>query len=63
MYNDGTLEQDITMRQISVKDPDISIDYQIYTVKTEFESESQLKQQLSQSQNRKIYQKFLAILS
>ena len=62
MYNDGSLEQDIAMRQISVKDPDIRIDYQLYTVKTEFESESQFKQQLSQSQNRKIYQRFLAVL-
>ena len=56
LYTDGTLEQDIAMRQISVKDPDshswfVSCNEllhkyslpNIYTVKTEFQSEISLK--------------------
>ena len=59
LYTDGTLEQDIAMRQISVKDPDSHSWFvsckkllqkyslpNIYTVKTEFVSESQFKQQV-----------------
>ena len=59
LYTDGTLEQDIAMRQISVKNPDSHSWFvsckkllhkyslpNIYTFKTEFESESQFKQQV-----------------
>ena len=59
LYTDGTLGQDIAMRQISVKDSDsyswfVSCNKHlhkyslpnIYTVKTEFESKSQFKQQV-----------------
>ena len=67
LYTDGTLEQDIAMRQISVKDPDshswfVSCNellhkyslLNIYTVRAEIGSEPQFKQQVRASVDKYI---------
>ena len=74
LYTDGTLEQDIAMRQISVKDPDnhswfVSCNEllhkyslpNIYTVRVEFGSEPQLKQQVNASVDKYIKESWLSV--
>ena len=72
LYTDGTHEQDIAMRQISVKDPDshswfVSCNellhkYSLpifYTVRAEFESEPQFKQQVKASVDKYLFYLFI----
>ena len=74
LYTDGTLEQDIAMRQISVKDPDshswfVSCNEllhkyslpNIYTVRAEFGSEPQFKQQVRASVDKYIKESWLSV--
>ena len=74
LYTDGTLEQDIAMRQISVKDPDshswfVSCNEllhkyclpNIYTVRAEFGSEPQCKQHVKTSVDRFIKESWLSV--
>ena len=74
LYTDGTLEQDIAMRQISVKDPDSHSCFlscnellhkyclpNIYTVRAEFRSEPQCKQHVKASVDRFIKESWLSV--